>query len=76
MDARPGGRWRLGTKKTKNWHDDKTRRTVVRWELTSTNHVTHLKVTHSGLAQEAVARKDYSGGWPGVVDALKQFVEK
>jgi hypothetical protein len=37
---------------------------------------THVKVTHSGLAQEAVARKDYSGGWPGVVKLLKQFVEK
>jgi uncharacterized protein YndB with AHSA1/START domain len=59
-----------------NWHDDKTRRTVVRWELTPTKDGTHVKVTHSGLAQEAVARKDYSGGWPGVVEMLKKFVEK
>jgi uncharacterized protein YndB with AHSA1/START domain len=59
-----------------NWHDDKTRRTVVRWELTPTKDGTHVKVTHSGLAQEAAARKDYSGGWPGVVESLKQFVEK
>jgi Activator of Hsp90 ATPase homolog 1-like protein len=59
-----------------NWHDDKTRRTVVRWELTATKNNTHVKVTHSGLAQEAAARKDYSGGWPGVVEALKKFVEK
>jgi uncharacterized protein YndB with AHSA1/START domain len=58
-----------------NWHDDKTRRTVVRWELTPAKDGTHVKVTHSGLAQEAVARKDYSGGWPGVVEALKKFVE-
>jgi uncharacterized protein YndB with AHSA1/START domain len=106
MDARSGGRWRLGTKKTKmnvngvsqffcegevlecdpprllaytwvaNWHDDKTRRTVVRWELATTKNGTHVKVTHSGLAQEAAARKDYNGGWPGVVEALKKFVEK
>ena len=59
-----------------NWHDDKTRRTVVRWELTPQAGGTLVKVTHSGLAQEDVARKDYSGGWPGVVEALKRFVEK
>jgi len=59
-----------------NWHDDKTRRTVVRWELTPSKDGTHVKVTHSGLAHEAVARKDYSGGWPGVVEMLKKFVEK
>lgn len=59
-----------------NWHGDKNRRTVVRWELTPTKDGTHAKVTHSGLAQEAVARKDYSGGWPGVVELLKKFVEK
>jgi uncharacterized protein YndB with AHSA1/START domain len=59
-----------------NWHDDKTRRTIVRWELTAARDGTHVKVTHSGLAQEAAARKDYSGGWSGVVEALKKFVEK
>jgi uncharacterized protein YndB with AHSA1/START domain len=59
-----------------NWHDDATRRTVVRWELASTSGGTHVKVTHSGLAQEPTARKDYSGGWPDVVEMLKKFVEK
>jgi uncharacterized protein YndB with AHSA1/START domain len=59
-----------------NWHDDKSRRTVVRWELNPDAGGTHLKVTHSGLAAEHVARKDYSGGWPGVVAMLKQFVER
>ena len=59
-----------------NWHDDKTRRTVVRWELTPEGKGTLVKVTHSGLADETVARKDYSGGWPGVVEMLKKFVEK
>src|SRR5712692_1762585 len=59
-----------------NWHDDKTRRTTVRWELTPEAGGTRVKVTHSGLAQEALARKDYSGGWPGVVEMLKKFVEK
>jgi len=59
-----------------NWHDDKTRRTVVRWELRPEAGGTRVKVTHSGLAEEAVARKDYSGGWPGVLELLQKFVEK
>ncbi len=58
-----------------NWHDDIARPTVVRWELTPTQTGTHVKVTHSGLAQEAAARKDYSAGWPEVVEMLKKFVE-
>jgi uncharacterized protein YndB with AHSA1/START domain len=59
-----------------NWHEDKSRKTIVRWELTPTKDGTHVKVTHSGLGEEAVARKNYSGGWPGVVEMLKKFVEK
>lgn len=59
-----------------NWHDDKTRRTVVRWELTPKSGGTQVKVTHSGLAQEAVSRKDYAGGWVGVMESLKKFAEK
>jgi len=59
-----------------NWHDDKTKRTVVRWELTPKAGGTHVKVTHSGLATLPIARKDYSGGWVGVVEQLKNFVEK
>jgi uncharacterized protein YndB with AHSA1/START domain len=58
-----------------NWHDDKSSRTVVRWELTPKSGGTHVKVTHSGLAHLPIARKDYSGGWPGVVEMLKKFVE-
>jgi len=60
---------------TANWHEDKTRTTVVRWDLTPQAGGTHVKVTHSGLAQESVARKDYSGGWVGVLENLKKFVE-
>jgi uncharacterized protein YndB with AHSA1/START domain len=59
-----------------NWHDDKARKTVVRWKLSPQDGGTLVKVTHSGLAQESVARKDYQGGWPGVVEQLKQFIEK
>jgi len=58
-----------------NWHVEPERITVVRWELTPTQSGTQVKVTHSGLAAEAEARKDYSGGWTGVVQHLKQFVE-
>jgi uncharacterized protein YndB with AHSA1/START domain len=58
-----------------NWHLDKDRRTVVRWELTPTSSGTRVRVTHSGLAEEPEARKDYSGGWIGVVNNLKQFAE-
>ena len=59
-----------------NWHVDKQRKTVVRWELAPTASGTHVKVTHSGLAQEATAREDYCGGWPGVVEKLKRFAEQ
>jgi uncharacterized protein YndB with AHSA1/START domain len=59
-----------------NWHDDSTRRTLVRWELTPKEHGTDVKVTHSGLSNLPIARKDYGGGWPEVVQMLKQYVEK
>jgi len=58
-----------------NWHLDKLRTTVVRWDLTPTATGTHVKVTHSGLTQEPAAREDYRGGWPGVINNLKRFVE-
>lgn len=59
-----------------NWHLDKKRKTVVRWELTPTAKGTHVRVTHSGLAQEEGARTDYQKGWPGVMKNLKQFAEQ
>ena len=58
-----------------NWHNDKSRRTVVRWELTPEGSGTRVKVIHSGLELEDAARKDYSSGWPGVMELLKKFVE-
>jgi uncharacterized protein YndB with AHSA1/START domain len=59
-----------------NWHVDPEMKTIVRWELTPIAEDTHVKVTHSGLAQDPASRKDYSGGWPGVVSNLKEFVER
>jgi len=58
-----------------NWHDQQSARTVVRWELEKKGSGTLVKVTHSGLAPLPVAREDYSGGWPGVVEMLKKYVE-
>lgn len=58
-----------------NWHQDQSLRTIVRWELTPTGRGTHVKVTHTGLAQEEATRKDYAGGWPGVLLQLKRFTE-
>jgi len=59
-----------------NFHKDPKMKTTVRWELTPTKDGTHVKLTHSGLAQEPDAAKDYAGGWPGVLDELKKFLEK
>jgi uncharacterized protein YndB with AHSA1/START domain len=59
-----------------NWHLDPQKKTAVRWELTPTATGTHVKVTHSGLAQEPEARADYSGGWIGVVEKLQAFAER
>jgi uncharacterized protein YndB with AHSA1/START domain len=59
-----------------NWQDDPKRRTVVRWELTPRANGTQVKMTHSGLADLPIARKDYTGGWPGLIEQLKTYVEK
>jgi uncharacterized protein YndB with AHSA1/START domain len=58
-----------------NWHDDNKARTLVRWDLEPRGQGTRVRVTHSGLANLPVARQDYSGGWPGVLDQLKNFME-
>ena len=58
-----------------NWHDDRSRRTVVRYDLTAEEGGTNIKVTHSGLAQETASRKGYAEGWPEVLEKLKQYVE-
>lgn len=59
-----------------SWHQNPSHRTVVRWELTAIKIGTHLKVTHNGLAQLAGACQAYSQGWPGLVQSLKNFLEK
>jgi uncharacterized protein YndB with AHSA1/START domain len=59
-----------------NFHSDPNHRSIVRWELTPTKSGTHVKVTHSGLASEAIAAKDYAGGWPGVLEEIRIYAEK
>lgn len=59
-----------------NWHEHPDHRTIVRWELTPTQAGTRVRVTHSELAQESVARKDYGSGWLGVLQLLKNFLQK
>jgi uncharacterized protein YndB with AHSA1/START domain len=59
-----------------NWHEKPAQRTVVRWELAASKGGTLLRVTHSGLTGLAASRKDYSGGWPGVLESIKKFIEK
>jgi uncharacterized protein YndB with AHSA1/START domain len=59
-----------------NWQDHTATRSVVRWELTPKGKETHLKLTHSGLKNLPDARKDYSGGWPGLLEQIKALVEK
>jgi len=35
-----------------------------------------LRVTHSGLADQPIARKDYGGGWLGVLELLQKYCEQ
>jgi uncharacterized protein YndB with AHSA1/START domain len=59
-----------------NWHENPTQPTVVRWDLIPTAQGTRVRVTHSALTKEPTARKDYTGGWIGVLRLLKDFLEK
>lgn len=59
-----------------NWHAHPAHPTVVRWELTPTTNGTRVRVTHSGLTHEPVSRKDYKGGWQGVLRLLHEFLRK
>ena len=58
-----------------NWHDHPERPSTARWELSATKTGTRVKVTHSGLADQPVARKDYAGGWPGLLELLRKYCE-
>jgi uncharacterized protein YndB with AHSA1/START domain len=59
-----------------NWHPDPAHRTVVRWDLAPSKTGTRLTVTHSSLAPLAGAAQGYSQGWPGLLQQIKNFIEK
>ena len=59
-----------------NWHEHPAHPTTVRWELTPTKSGTRVRVTHSGLANEPISRKDYGAGWTGVLELLKNHFGK
>lgn len=58
-----------------NWHEQPSRRNVVRWKLTASRDGTKVKVTHSGLTAEAKSRQGYYQGRPGLLALLKKFLE-
>lgn len=58
-----------------NFHNDPKSRSIVRSELSAIPVGTHVTVTHSGLASEPSAAKDYAGGWPGVLGELRTYLE-
>ena len=59
-----------------NWHEDHSQRTIVRWELTPTSTGTHVEITHSGLALLPDARAGYCQGWAGLLQGVKNYIEK
>jgi uncharacterized protein YndB with AHSA1/START domain len=59
-----------------SWHENPAARTVVRWELTPSKVGTRLTVTHSGLSPIPGACQGYSQGWPGLMQTLKNVLEK
>lgn len=59
-----------------DWHPDPSHRTIVRYDLTPTQSGTQLKVTHSNLAAMAGVAEGYGQGWPGLLQQIKNFVEK
>ena len=57
-----------------NWHEHPEQATTVRWELTPTAKGTRVRVTHSGLRNEPISRKDYGQGWVGVLQLLADYL--
>lgn len=57
-----------------NWHEHPEQATTVRWELTPTAAGTRVRVIHSGLSSEPLARKDYGQGWQGVLHLFENYL--
>ena len=56
-----------------DFHDQPSRPTVVRWELTASGAGTLLKVIHSGFEAQPKVRKDYQSGWPELLAAIRKY---
>lgn len=56
-----------------DWYEDATE-SLVRWELTESNGVTTVRLTHSGLRSEA--DRTNHRGWPQIMDWLKAYAER
>jgi uncharacterized protein YndB with AHSA1/START domain len=60
------------------WHDDRYRdlpQTIVRYELAGIPDGTRVTVTHTGFTGDTADFHDYSGGWGGVLAALRADTE-
>jgi len=55
-----------------SWQPNATE-TLVRFELSETNGVTTVRVTHSGLTAESF---EAHKGWPQILDWLRRFAER
>jgi len=58
-----------------DFHEQPSRPTIVRWELSAFGSGTRLKVTHRGFADQPKVRKDYQSGWPGLLEAIRKYCE-
>lgn len=58
-----------------NFHRIPWQETWVRWELTPVDGGTRVKVTHGGLQNLSVDRKEYGDGWPEVLNLLRRHCE-
>jgi len=58
-----------------DWHSDPVHQTTVCWELAPVAGGTRVRLNHSGLAALTGACEGYAQGWPGLLLAIKTFVE-
>lgn len=56
-----------------NWNENASE-TMVRWELSESNGVTRVRLTHSGLITET--DRTSHRGWPQILEWLRVYVER
>jgi uncharacterized protein YndB with AHSA1/START domain len=65
---------------TYTWHEQVEYRpsvtqTTVRYDLERTEKGTRVRLTHKGFAGNREAFESYRGGWPAVIDQLRDYLE-